>query len=185
MDPKDKLPKTDVQAALPRAGHERDEDLRQRRLVFYEHDVAQLDAELDAYLELSSARCALLIDREGHLVTRRGEPVSSSVESISALVAGSFAATKEMARLLGENEFTIMFHQGARDSIQLQLVGERALLATVFDQRTNLGMVRFYAQEAGRKLAAIMVGVTSRKDKAPELGGDFGESAQAALDKLF
>jgi predicted regulator of Ras-like GTPase activity (Roadblock/LC7/MglB family) len=174
----------DVTAALPRGNVVRDDDLRQRRLVFYEHDVAQLDAELDAFLELSGARCTLLIDREGHLVTRRGEPFTSPLEAISALVAGSFAATKEMARLLGESEFTIMFHQGARDSIQLQLVGERALLAVLFDQRTNLGMVRFYAQETGKKLAAILTGVTSRKDTAT-LGCDFGTSAQAALDKLF
>lgn len=184
MQTPDKPQKSQIPAALPNGGVMRDEDLRQRRLVFYEHDVAQLDAQLDSYLELSSARCALLIDREGHLVTRRGEPLSSSVESISALVAGSFAATKEMARLLGEHEFTIMFHQGTRDSIQLQLVGERALLATLFDQRTNLGMVRFYAQEASKKLAGVLATVVARKD-VPTLGGDFESSAQAALDKLF
>jgi predicted regulator of Ras-like GTPase activity (Roadblock/LC7/MglB family) len=184
MQTPDQPQKSQIPAALPNGHAVRDEVLRQRRLVFYEHDVAQFDAELDAYLELSSARCALLIDREGHLVTRRGEPLSSSVESISALVAGSFAATKEMARLLGEHEFTIMFHQGARDSIQLQLVGERALLATLFDQRTNLGMVRFYAQEASKKLGVVLATVVSRKD-VPTLGGDFESSAQAALDKLF
>ena len=133
-----------------------DQKLRADRLAFYEKDVERLDGELDAFLELSGARCALLIDREGHLVTRRGESLNSSLESISALIAGSFAATKEMARLLGEDEFTIMFHQGVRDSIQLQLVGERTLLAVLFDERTNLGLVRFYAQETGRRIADVL-----------------------------
>ena len=55
------------------------------------------------------------------------------VDTISALVAGSFAATKEMARLLGEDEFTAMFHQGERDNIQLSLVGDRTLLTILFD----------------------------------------------------
>jgi len=162
----------------------RDEQLRNQRLIFYEKDVERLNGELDSFLELSGARCALLIDREGHMVTRRGEPLSNSQDSISALVAGSFAATREMARLLGEDEFTIMFHQGARDSIQLQLVGERALLAVLFDQRTNLGLVRFYAQEAGKRLTAVLTSILAESRDA-NLSKDFGASAEQALDKLF
>jgi predicted regulator of Ras-like GTPase activity (Roadblock/LC7/MglB family) len=163
----------------------RDEKLRADRLVFYENDVERLDGELDGFLELSSARCAMLIDKEGHLVTRRGEALSSSLESLSALVAGSFAATKEMARLLGEEEFTILFHQGARDSIQLQLVGDRTLLAVLFDQRTNLGMVRFYAQETARHLAEVFAEISARPPQASGLSAQFSADAASALDKLF
>ena len=97
----------------------RDQKLRQDRLVFYANDVEKLEGELDGFLELSNARCTLLIDRDGHLVTRRGEPMGTSLESIAALIAGSFAATREMAKQMGEDEFTVLFHQGARDSIQL------------------------------------------------------------------
>ena len=61
-------------------------------LVFYENDVYRLESELDTFLELSGARCTLLIDKDGHLVTRRGEPVGTSTDSIAALIAGSFAA---------------------------------------------------------------------------------------------
>ena len=164
----------------------RDEKLRADRLVFYAQDVERLDSELDSFLELCGARCALLIDKEGHLVTRRGEPVASSIESIAALIAGSFAATKEMARQLGEDEFSILFHQGARDSIQLQLVGERTLLAVLFDQRTNLGLVRFYAQETGRQLAAIFADMAARPvQEGSGLSADFSQDASDALDKLF
>ncbi|HTF89650.1 MAG TPA: roadblock/LC7 domain-containing protein [Planctomycetota bacterium] len=164
----------------------RDEKLRADRLVFYAQDVERLDSELDAFLELCGARCALLIDKEGHLVTRRGEPLTSSVESIAALIAGSFAATKEMARQLGEEEFSILFHQGARDSIQLQLVGDRTLLAVLFDQRTNLGLVRFYAQETGRQLAEIFTDMAARPpQEGSGLSKDFSQDASDALDKLF
>jgi predicted regulator of Ras-like GTPase activity (Roadblock/LC7/MglB family) len=164
----------------------RDEKLRSDRLVFYAQDVERLDNELDAFLELCGARCALLIDKEGHLVTRRGEPLTSSVESIAALIAGSFAATKEMARQLGEDEFSILFHQGARDSIQLQLVGERTLLAVLFDQRTNLGLVRFYAQETGRQLGEIFNDMAARPvQEGSGLSQNFQQDANDALDKLF
>lgn len=162
----------------------RDENLRKSRLVFYENDVARLDAEIDTFLELSKARCALLVDRDGHLVTRRGEPVKTSEETVSALIAGSFAATREMARLLGENEFAILFHQGSRDSIQLQLIGDRTLLATLFDGRTNLGMVRFYAQESAGRISDILTEVHTQERRA-DLTEEFGSGAEDALDKLF
>ena len=164
-----------------------DSRLRQDRLVFYAQDVARLDGELDGFLELSGARCAMLIDKEGHLVTRRGENVQSSLETISALVAGSFAATRELARLLGEEQFTTLFHQGARDSIQVALVGDRALFAMVFDQRTNLGLVRYYAVETTRKLTQILGTIESSAAGrgSEQLASDFGSSAAAALDKLF
>jgi len=165
----------------------RDQELRQNRLIFYARDVERLDGELDAFLEMSNARSALLIDKEGHLVTRRGEPIQSgSVDSIAALVAGSFAATREMARLLGGQEFTSLFHQGQRDSIQLQLIGERTLLAIVFDERTNLGLVRFYAQETARNLEAIFADLAARPSgEGEQLSEHFGADAAAALDKMF
>ena len=163
-----------------------DDKLRADRLVFYENDVERLDEKLDSFLELSGAHSAMLIDREGHLVTRRGEPLSSPVESIAALIAGSFAATREMARLLGENEFTTMHHQGERDSIQLHLVGERTLFVILFDDRTNLGLVRFYAQETCVQLAEIMEELLEREpDETMELSPEFSADAASALDDLF
>jgi len=163
-----------------------DQKLRSERLVFYEKDVQRIDEEIDGLLELSGSRCAFLIDKDGHLVTRRGDAVQSSLESIAALVAGSFAATREMARLLGQDEFSTLFHQGERESIQISLVGERALLAMVFDQRTNLGMVRYYAVESVRRLTEILNEIDHR-EVAPTSGlsSDFSSSAVAALDKLF
>lgn len=161
--------------------------LRSERMVFYAKDVERLESELDGFLELSGGRCGLLVDREGHLVTRRGEPFDASADTISALVAGSFAATREMARLLGEDEFTVLFHQGQRDSIHVQLVGERTLLAIVFDERTNLGMVRFYAQETSRRLAKIFEEIATRApdENDESLSEDFHKDAARALDDLF
>jgi predicted regulator of Ras-like GTPase activity (Roadblock/LC7/MglB family) len=163
----------------------RDQQLRDARLIFYAEDIQRLDAELDGFLELSNARCALLIDKDGHLVTQRGEPLRSNTDSIAALIAGSFAATKEMARQLGEDEFTLLSHQGHRDSIQLQLIGNRTLLAALFDGRSNLGMVRFYAQETSQRLASIFREIEQRKVEPPGLHQNYSRDAAAALDKLF
>lgn len=162
----------------------RDESLKRDRLVFYEADVAALNTELDEYLELSKARSVLLVDRDGHLVTRRGEPIGSAEESVAALIAGSFAATRELARLLGESEFRVMSHQGSRDSIQLHAVGERTLMATIFDARTNLGMVRFYAQESCDRISGVLDRVQA-EDRSTGLTAEFESAASQILDDLL
>lgn len=159
--------------------------LRHDRLTFYKDDVDKIDKLLSEFLRLSGAKCALLIDKEGHLVTKRGEMRTIDIDTISALVAGSFAATKEMARLLGEDEFTAMFHQGERDNIQLSLVGDRTLLTILFDDRTTVGMVRLYASETAKKLADVYREALTRGDEDPGLGEEYGADAKKSLDKLF
>jgi predicted regulator of Ras-like GTPase activity (Roadblock/LC7/MglB family) len=163
----------------------KNEKLRHDRLTFYREDVDKIDKLLAEFLRLSGAKCALLIDKEGHLVTKRGELRTIDIDTISALVAGSFAATKEMARLLGEDEFTAMFHQGERDNIQLSLVGDRTLLTILFDDRTTVGMVRLYAGETAKKLADVYRSALDRGDVSPDLGADYGNDARKTLDKLF
>jgi len=162
------------------------ERLRHDRLTFYKEDVDRIDKLLAEFLRLSGAKCALLIDKEGHLVTKRGELRTIDIDTISALVAGSFAATKEMARLLGEEEFTAMFHQGERDNIQLSLVGDRTLLTILFDDRTTVGMVRLYAGETAKKLADIYRDALNREPGDDDgLNEEYGTDAKKTLDKLF
>jgi len=167
----------------------KDHKLRQDRMVFYEDEIERFDQELDVFLELSGARCALMIDREGHLVTRRGEAVKGSLDSIAALIAGSFAATHALADLLGEDEFATLFHQGDRESIQVTAVGDRTLFAIVFDERSNLGLVRFYVQETLERLTKLFTELNERTDAergdGTELAADFSTNAAAALDELF
>ena len=119
------------------------------------------------------------------MVTKAGSTGGIDLQSVAALVAGSYAATREMARLLGEEEFSVLFHQGRKDSIQLTLVGDRTILATVFDERTTIGMVRLYAKEASERLATIFKDILKREPREGGLGDDFGQSAKGALDFFF
>lgn len=163
---------------------ESDHDLRSKRMVFYSSDVEKLERELDSFLEVSGSRTALLVDLEGHMVTRRGECPAEDVESLAALVAGSFAATTQVARLMGEDGFRTMAHQGPAQGIQFSQVGDRALLVAVWDERSNLGLVKYYGQETAQRLEAVLEAASSGSpDEA--LASDYGEQASAALDDLF
>ena len=161
------------------------EKLRRDRLVYYAEDIDRINQILDRLLELSEARCALLVDKEGHLITKRGGVTAGfDDESISALVAGSFAATKEMAKLLGEEEFSVLFHQGVKDSIQLTLVADRALLAIIFDDRTTIGMVRLYANETAGKIVQLLADAAKR-EPAEAISDEFGDEAAEKLSDIF
>jgi len=162
------------------------EKMRQARLVFYEQDIEEINKILSDFLERSQAKCALLIDKEGHLVTKKGFTKSFSTDSIAALVAGSFAATKQVAQLLGETEFSVIFHQGKSENIHIGLVAERALVVVIFDDRTTLGMVRLYAEELTQKLTDSMLRAIARnKDKTAGVSQEYGQAAEQALDDFF
>jgi len=159
--------------------------LRDDRLVYYADEIDRINQILNRLLELSDAKCALLVDKEGHLITKQGDVTGGfDDDSISALVAGSFAATKEMARLLGEEEFSVLFHQGERDSIQLTLVADRALLAIIFDDRTTIGMVRLYAKETADNIGQLMR-EAAKRDRGESFGADFSRDAADRLDDIF
>jgi predicted regulator of Ras-like GTPase activity (Roadblock/LC7/MglB family) len=162
-----------------------DESLRSTRLVFYKEDIEIIGKTLNVFLKNANAQCALLVDKDGHLVTKEGETSTYDMDTISALVAGSFAATKQMAKLLGEEEFSLMFHQGKKDNIQLSLVGERTILAVIFDDRTTLGMVRLYSSQVSSKLAQVFSDISVRKTEGEKISQEFGQAARGKLDDIF
>ena len=162
-----------------------DDSLRSTRLVFYKEDIEIIGKSLKAFLKNANAQSALLVDKDGHLVTREGESSTYDVDTISALVAGSFAATKQMAKLLGEEEFALMFHQGKKDNIQLSLVGDRTILAVIFDDRTTLGMVRLYSGQVASKLGQVFKDIGERKREGEKISQDFGNEARGKLDDIF
>ena len=160
--------------------------LRENRLVFYREDIRTVNRVLREFLKLSNAKCALLVDKEGHMITKQGVTRSFDMDTISALVAGSFAATKEMARVLGEDEFSILFHQGKTDNIQLSLIGDRTLLTVIFDDSTTIGMVRLYANETAIRLQECFERARGKlPPEGEEIADDFVSSAQTRLDDVL
>ena len=138
--------------------------IRERRLGFYKDDIDNINGILKKFLGLSDSKCIMLIDKEGYMVSKCGTTEDFNIQALATLVAGSFAATREMARILGENELSVLFHQGKRDSIQLNLTGERTILVAVFDERTTMGMVRLYAKEASEQLLRTFEDIVDREE---------------------
>ncbi|MDD3731911.1 MAG: roadblock/LC7 domain-containing protein, partial [candidate division Zixibacteria bacterium] len=70
-------------------------------LIIYEEEIKQIEAILTRLLKGAEAKCALLVDKDGHMITRQGFTQSLDTTALGALLAGSFASTKEIARLVG------------------------------------------------------------------------------------
>src|SRR5574338_50098 len=83
----------------------------------------------------------------------------------SSIAAGAFSSTAAMARLLGETEFTMLFHQGVKESIHVAAVDEHAILLAIFDSRTTVGMVRLFAKEAGTAIGASLAETRTRPQR--------------------
>ena len=156
-------------------------------MVIYEEQAEQINQLLTKLIKGAEAKCALLVDKDGHLITRQGFTHSLDTTALAALLAGSFASTREIARLVGEPEFSVLFHQGKRDHIHISLVGERSILVVIFDDRTTIGMVRLYAKEIGGELTKTFENVPDGKgqEKSPAVDDGFTDSVEKEMDNLF
>lgn len=119
----------------------------------------QLDTIEDALRNMLSetgVNHVMLIDMAGNTIAKcdNGKRDLDTL-AFSALAAGNFAAVDAMATLIGETEFSLLFHKGEKASIHFSRVGDAFLLITMFDKDVSLGMVRLKVAETIAGIAAI------------------------------
>jgi predicted regulator of Ras-like GTPase activity (Roadblock/LC7/MglB family) len=126
-----------------------------KRTVFFAKDIHQMNLVLGKFLQKSGAETVLLVDEAGHLMARQGAQSPASEDTITALVAGTYAAARAMAQMLGTSEFSSFVPRGGGGNLLLLRCGDRALLAVSFSDDTTVTLVRTYALEAVRRLEEI------------------------------
>jgi predicted regulator of Ras-like GTPase activity (Roadblock/LC7/MglB family) len=117
---------------------------------------------LERFLGDAACTAALLIDRGGESLAVAGSARGFDMVSIAALAAGAFSSTAPLAQLLGQTEFSVLIHEGVKESLHVSTVGDGSILLAVFDDRTTVGMVRAFAREASRRIAAILAEAPTR-----------------------
>lgn len=130
--------------------------MRMQALAIYEDAAERLDTLLAAFLSDAGATAVLLLDRGGQPVATAGAVPGPDAASVGALAAGAFASTGALARLLGEPEFTALFHEGAHERLHASAVDDGTFLLALFDARTTAGMVRLFARETSRAIAQVL-----------------------------
>jgi predicted regulator of Ras-like GTPase activity (Roadblock/LC7/MglB family) len=111
-------------------------------LVLSKEAINSIIAILDEDLLRAGADCALLVDRSGNLIVNRGDPANLDVVALAALSAANFGATAEIAKLIGEDDFALLFHKGRNENIHFTKVGRGFILITLFGKDISLGVIR-------------------------------------------
>ncbi|HEX6314909.1 MAG TPA: roadblock/LC7 domain-containing protein [Gemmatimonadaceae bacterium] len=147
-------------------------------------DEAALRRAMERLLQETGAHCSLLVDRGGQLLVQAGEAPTFDATTFSTLTAADFSANDQLARLLGETEFTSLYHQGERESMLVADVAGRTILVVLFDARTTLGLVRLRLRPVLDDLGRVVDAMLSRTAQAgpsrPLLAG-----AEDEIDRLF
>lgn len=158
-------------------------------LVMYEEEFQKIDEELQRLYQQTNAKVVFLVDKNGQLIASAGETHDIDTTSLASLTAGNIAATGGIARLLGEKEFTILFHEGEKDNIHISLIGQRVILVVIFDKRSSLGLVRLRVKKSTETLARIFSEMASKSEKDKAEGrledSPFAEISDEDIDNLF
>ena len=153
-----------------------------------ERDFQRIERLLQGFLYDSNARCALLVDRTGQLVTTAGEKPDFDSTAFASLAAADFSANDQLASMIGEHEFSSLFHQGEKESMYLADVARRVILVVLFDNRTTLGMIRIKVKGVVRELAEIFREMFDRSASQPQTArveSAFVDEAEDEIDRLF
>jgi len=153
----------------------------------YEEEFNKISAVLNRLRVDASAKIVFLIDKNGQQIAAAGEIEYVDTTSLASLTAGNVAATDGLAKLIGEKEFSILFHEGKKDNIHISIVGQRLILVVIFDERSSLGLVRLRVRKAAAELERIL---GEMEQKALEVGAEeaaspFAEITDEDIDALF
>ena len=101
--------------------------------------------------------CVVLIDMAGNIIADldNGE-IDHDVYTLAALAAGNYGAISAMAKIIGEDEFSLLFHKGKKANIHFSKVMKDFLLVTIFGKETSLGFLRLKVAESVGKIEKIL-----------------------------
>ncbi len=158
-------------------------------LIMFEEEFGAVDQELQRLQAQANARVVFLVDKNGQLIASAGEVRGLDTTSLASLTAGNIAATGGMAKLLGEKEFSVLFHEGEKDNIHISIVDQRVILVVIFDQRSSLGLVRLRVKKSSEALMKIFQSVSEKSRKENTKGkvsvSPFAEITDEDIDNLF
>jgi len=126
-------------------------------IVITRKDLEKINSCLSKIVNSSLAHFVILIDRSGQLIAHQGDSPDIDILSLSALTAANFGATAEIARLLGEEEFTLLFHKGRNENVYFSAIGEHTIMVTLFDDRTSLGVIRLKINQITDELSGVLL----------------------------
>ena len=147
-----------------------------------EDDIRQLDELLRDFNASTEAIATLIIDKGGFLITQQGDAHDFDMTTIGALASGAFMANQTIASLVNETSFNSIYQQGENSSMFVVNVDEHCLLVVIFKSHSGVGVVKYYAATAVKRIARQL---KIARERAPEAGLDLSVLNVAETAPLF
>jgi len=154
-------------------------------LVMQEEEFRQMNLACEKLVREANVRVVFVIDKNGQLMASGGEADRLDSTSLASLVAGEYAATNGIAKLIGEKDFTVLFHEGVNDSLHISLVSSRAILVVIFDKRSSLGLVRLRVKKVAEEIGRILDILVTRSNTPGAGKTPMTEITDEDIDNLF
>ncbi len=124
--------------------------------IVSQEQIEQIDMILTDKLIKIGVDCVIVIDMAGNIITAKDNGESKyDVYSFAALAAGNFATVDAMAKLVGEEEFSLLFHKGQESSIHFSKIDDELLMISMFGQDISLGFLRLNVVDAIDKIQRL------------------------------
>ncbi|KMQ52574.1 dynein regulation protein LC7 [Chitinispirillum alkaliphilum] len=138
-------------------------------MIIFPEDMDLLNITLEPLVHKAELLLAALINKDGRLLTYRGDQISADIVSLAALIAGNSASTLAIAHLLGENEFDAMYHHGKEKHIYVTNIDTHTFMALVFDSRTNIDRVKVFVRQHEKPIKAALTKVYNKTQPNQDL----------------
>jgi predicted regulator of Ras-like GTPase activity (Roadblock/LC7/MglB family) len=157
--------------------------------TIYEEDYWAINSVLKELLKNSNSQSILLIDKTGQMIASVGIEPDFDLMSFASLCAADFEANSQLAQLIGEKDFSTLYHQGSDESMYLAKVASRIILVVLFNKRTTLGLVRLRVKKAVEGLNTVLSGLFDKlryeNEELNEFDEEFTKELSREIDSLF
>jgi len=139
------------------------------QVIIDEETASSIDGVLRQLIRDSQATSGCVLDRAGQIITWDGPAYDGQRMQLGALIAGTYASTREVARILQEGGFRTLLQEGAREKIFTEAVGDHWLVSLIFGRHTALGLVKVLCNRATVDLQQVLVKAMERQTLRPRL----------------
>lgn len=120
---------------------------------------------LGALARQTKAEALIIADYGGNILAHVSSIEDHLLQTIAALAAGAFSATRELAGLIGESEFRSIYHCGKERSIYIHCHATAFLTLVVLGKDTTQGLARLYVEKASRQITPILLSTLDQSAK--------------------
>lgn len=124
---------------------------------FTKEQIEAIENVLEEELIELGVQSVILMDLAGNVIVNLDSgDTRHDVFSLAALAAGNYGAVSAMANIIGEQEFSLLFHKGEEESIHFNKVVDDLLLLTIFNKNVSLGFLRLKVAEAVKRIQLLV-----------------------------